>query len=512
MLEKIDLKKKAKWPDTDERIEKLEIRIGELQRRCKELGIPIMVLFEGYEASGKGTMIGRMIRALDPRGFQVFPMEKETEEDRMHPYLWRFFTKTPAKGRIHIFDKSWYQGYFSDVLTPEEIRQFEKQFVDDGNLIVKFFLAITGKEQKKRLKSLENNKSTKWRVNKSDWDENKNYDEQVLRYDTLLIKTDTHEAPWTVVEAMDKKYATMKILTTLAKAMEDAVRRAEKKKTEMEVAKTVRDGGKISDAAVNEIMGDESLSKKSSGLSEMEHEEFKNGVLAGIDLGKTIDDDAYRKKKKDLQKRLATLHNKMYLKRVPVVLAFEGWDAGGKGGAIKRITQAIDPRGYEVVPTASPNDIEKAHHYLWRFWERFPKDGHMAIFDRTWYGRVMVERIEGFATEEEWKRAYAEINNMEAQLVKNGTVVLKFWMHIDKDEQAVRFKSRQETPEKQWKITDEDWRNREKWDEYEKAVDEMIVKTSTKGAPWHVIEANDKHYARIKVLEIVVDALEKALK
>ncbi|MEE3468429.1 MAG: phosphate--AMP phosphotransferase [Eubacterium sp.] len=489
MLEKIDLKKKANWSDTDERIGKLEIRIGELQRRCKELGIPIMVLFEGYEASGKGTMIGRMIRALDPRGFQVFPMEKETEEDKMHPYLWRFFTKTPAKGRIHIFDKSWYQGYFADKLTPEEIRQFEKQFVDDGNLIVKFFLAITGKEQKKRLKALEKNKSTKWRVNKSDWSENKNYDEQVLRYDTLLIKTDTHEAPWTVVEAMDRKYATMKILTTLAKSMEAAVKAAEKKTS----------------APASE---DE---KTSGSMTAMEHEEFKNGVLAGIDLSKKITDEEYRKKKKELQKRLAILHNKMYLKRVPVVLAFEGWDAGGKGGAIKRITQAIDPRGYEVVPTASPNDIEKAHHYLWRFWEKFPKDGHMAIFDRTWYGRVMVERIEGFATEDEWKRAYAEINNMEAQLVKNGTVVLKFWMHIDKDEQATRFKSRQETPEKQWKITDEDWRNREKWDEYEKAVDEMIVKTSTKGAPWHVIEANDKRFARIKVLEIVVEALEKAL-
>ena len=509
MLEKIDLKKKANWNDTDERIEKLEIRIGELQRACKELGIPIMVLFEGYEASGKGTMIGRMIRALDPRGFQVFPMEKETEEDRMHPYLWRFFTKTPAKGRIHIFDKSWYQGYFSDKLTPEEIRQFEKQFTDDGNLIVKFFLAITEKEQKKRLKALEKNKSTKWRVNKTDWAENKNYEEQVLKYDTLLIKTDTHEAPWTVVEAMDRKYATMKILTTLAKAMEGAVKAAEERLKAKESAKIVETAA-ISASAVGAIVGKDEVVVPSK-IKAMEHEDFKNGVLAGIDLNKTISDDEYRKKKKDLQKRLAILHNQMYLKRVPVVLAFEGWDAGGKGGAIKRITQAIDPRGYEVVPTASPNDIEKAHHYLWRFWERFPKDGHMTIFDRTWYGRVMVERIEGFATEEEWKRAYAEINNMEAQLIKNGTVVLKFWLHIDKDEQAARFQSRQGTPEKQWKITDEDWRNREKWDEYEKAVDEMIVRTSTKGAPWHVIEANDKRYARVKVLEIVVEALEKAL-
>ena len=218
-----------------------------------------------------------------------------------------------------------------------------------------------------------------------------------------------------------------------------------------------------------------------------------------------------KKKKKDLQKRMEKLHNQMYLQRVPVVLAFEGWDAGGKGGAIKRITQCMDARGYEVVPIASPNDIEKAHHYLWRFWNHFPKDGHMAIFDRTWYGRVLVERVEGFATEEEWKRAYQEINDMEAHLVKSGTIVLKFWMHIDKDEQEKRFKQRMETPEKQWKITDEDWRNRDKWDDYEKAVDEMMLRTSTTEAPWHIIEANSKLYARIKVLEIVVEALEKRL-
>ena len=502
MLEKIDLKKKAHWSDYSERIDALEIRIGELQREAKELGIPVMILFEGYEASGKGTMINRMIRALDPRGFKVYTTEKETEEDKMHPYLWRFFTKTPAKGRIHIFDKSWYQGYFSEEMTPEEIRQFEKQFTDDGNLIVKFFLAITKKEQNKRLKSLGRHKSTKWRVSKDDWNQNKNFDEQMLAYDNLLIKTDTPNCPWTVVEAMDRKYATMKILKTLAEKLEEAVKTAKEVKAAKETKSSTNAGMDVGSSS-----SDQSASKNKSYQSD----DFKNGVLAGIDLTKTLTDEEYSKKKKELQKKLAVLHNKMYLKRLPVVLAFEGWDAGGKGGAIKRITQAIDPRGYEVVPTASPNDIEKAHHYLWRFWEKFPKDGHMAIFDRTWYGRVMVERIEGFATEDEWKRAYAEINNMEAQLVKDGAVVLKFWMHIDKDEQEKRFKSRMETPEKQWKITDEDWRNREKWDEYEKAVDEMIVRTSTKGAPWHVIEANDKKYARIKVLEIVVDALEKAL-
>jgi polyphosphate:AMP phosphotransferase len=486
MLDKINMKKEADKENYDVRMAHLEIRMGELQRECKELNIPIMIVFEGFEASGKGTMINRMIRPLDPRGFKVYTMEKETEEDRMHPYLWRYSIKTPAKGRIHIFDHSWYQGFSSGKLSAEEIRQFEKQFTDDGMLLVKFFLAITKKEQKRRLEILEKDDSTKWRVDAGDWKKNKEYDTLLAAYDEMLIATDVSEAPWTVVEAMDKKYAACKILTTLVNRMEDAV---EKKRA---------------------AAGD---TKKA--LADTEHEndaDLQNGVLQRIDLSLDLTPEEYKKRKKQLQKKLALLHNQMYLQRVPVILAFEGWDAGGKGGAIKRITQSIDPRGYEVVPVSAPNDLEKSHHYLWKFWEKFPKDGHMAIFDRTWYGRVLVERIEGFATEEEWKRAYAEINNMEAHLAKSGAVILKFWMHIDKDEQERRFKQRQDTPEKQWKITEEDWRNRARWDDYELAVDEMVLRTSTKAAPWHIIEANSKLYARIKVMETVVNALETALK
>ena len=220
----------------------------------------------------------------------------------------------------------------------------------------------------------------------------------------------------------------------------------------------------------------------------------------------------YEERLKELQKKMEHLHGELYRRRIPVVLGFEGWDAGGKGGAIKRLTSHMDPRGYVVNPTASPSDTEKAHHYLWRFWRAMPKAGHIAIFDRTWYGRVMVERIEGFCTEKEWKRAYGEINAMEQDLVNAGAIVLKFWMQIDKDEQARRFKARQENPKKQWKITDEDWRNREKWDQYEVAVEEMLEKTSMPHAPWIVVEGNDKYYARIKVLECVTEAIEKRLK
>ncbi len=480
MLENMDVKKRADWPDYDDRMAHLEIRMGELQRQCRKMGVPIAIVFEGFEASGKGTMIGKMIQPLDPRGFQVFTMEKETEEERMRPYLWRYATRMPEKGRIHIFDCCWYRGYEKE-LTAEEINRFEQQYTDDKVVIIKFFLAITKKEQKKRLTALEEDENTRWRVTKKDWQENKDFDDCLQKYDTMLVQTDTSNAPWTVVEAMDKKYALCKIMTTIVRRLEMAVKAREEK------------------------------ASPSGAGSDILEEDLRSGVLRGVDLSLTLEPEIYKKKRKDLQKRLAALHNKMYLERVPVVLAFEGWDAAGKGGAIKRLTQCIDPRGYEVIPIASPNDVEKSHHYLWRFWQKFPKRGHLAIFDRTWYGRVLVERVEGFATEEEWRRAYKEINDMEAHLVKSGVIVLKFWLHIDPAEQAKRFEQRQMIPEKQWKITEEDWRNREKWDDYEKAVDEMVLRTSTKQAPWHIIEANSKLYARIKVLEIVVEALERRL-
>ena len=234
-------------------------------------------------------------------------------------------------------------------------------------------------------------------------------------------------------------------------------------------------------------------------------------LLSEIPLDKTITDEEYKKELKQLKERLGELHNRLYRKKVPVIIAYEGWDAAGKGGNIKRITSALDPRGYEVHPIASPEPHEKARHYLWRFWTRLPKTGHIAIFDRTWYGRVMVERLEGFCSENDWKRAYHEINEFEKELHDWGAVIIKFWVQIDKDTQLARFTERQNTPEKQWKITDEDWRNREKWDQYEQAVNEMIAKTSTTYAPWHILESVDKKYARIKAMQIVIEELEKVL-
>ncbi|HJC81310.1 MAG TPA: polyphosphate:AMP phosphotransferase [Candidatus Mediterraneibacter excrementipullorum] len=515
MLEKVDLTKKLTKEEYKEKMPQLEARLGRLQRECKALGIPIMIVFEGFGASGKGLQIGRLIQSMDPRGFEVHPIKNETEEERMHPFMWRFWTKTPAKGRIAIYDGSWYRRVLIDRFEKRtknkeladvfhSINSFEEQLAEDGTLIIKLLLDIDKKEQKKRFDKLEKNKETAWRVTQGDKERNVHYDEYAAMMEDMLFKTDTDYAPWTIIESMDKRFATLKIYTTVIKAMADQIEKLQKEKEEKE-AKKLADS---ESAAGGETDAVAEIAKE----ADEEMKDLQVSILSKADLSLHYTREEYKEKLDKLQKKVEKLHGELYRRRIPVVLGFEGWDAGGKGGAIKRLTERMDARGYVVNPTASPNDIEKAHHYLWRFWRAMPKDGHVAIFDRTWYGRVMVERIEGFCTTEEWKRAYKEINDMEKDLYDAGAVVIKFWMHIDKDEQERRFRERQENPEKQWKITDEDWRNREKWDQYEDAVNEMLMRTSTDYAPWVVVEGNDKYYARVKVLRTVVEAIEARLK
>ena len=508
MLEKVDLSKKLSKEEYKEKMSQLENKIGQLQRECKALKIPIMIVFEGFGAAGKGLQIGKLIQSMDPRGFRVFPIKNETEEERMHPFLWRFWTKTPEKGRIAIYDGSWYRRVLIDRFEkrtkekelPEafhSINSFEEQLTDDGTLIIKLFLDISKKEQKKRFEKLQKNKETAWRVTQGDLERNAKYNEYAAMMEDMLFKTDTDYAPWTIIEATDRRFATVKIYTTVIKAMADQIEKLARQKKKDTADQETEDHMNVSEVARE---------------ADKELKELQVSILSEADLSLKYSREEYEEKLDKLQKKIEKLHGELYRRRIPVVLGFEGWDAGGKGGAIKRLTAKMDARGYAVNPTASPNDIEKAHHYLWRFWRAMPKAGHIAIFDRTWYGRVMVERIEGFCTKEEWKRAYKEINDMEKDLCDAGAIVIKFWMHIDKDEQERRFRERQENPEKQWKITEEDWRNREKWDLYEDAVNEMLLRTSTDYAPWVVVEGNDKYYARIKVLKTVVDAIEDRLK
>jgi len=488
MLEKMDLTLKMEKEEYKQRMDELEMSLNALARELWDKKIPSIIVVEGLPCAGKGELINKLILPMSPRDFTVYADSRVSEEEQMHPYLWRFWNKTPEKGKIAIFDGSWYKSVWQDRFEGTtkqkhmqtkvaDINSFEQMLTEDGVLILKFFLHISKKEQDKRFKELAASKATKWRITKEALKRNKEYDRYVSMAEDMLAATNTEYAPWTLIEAEQGKYAAVKLMSAVEKAFRERL-------AQNPPAPVV--DGKF-------------------------HENFTPQVLNQVNPNQEMTYEEYKSRKEELTKELKKLHSKLYLKRIPVVLAFEGWDAAGKGGAIHRLTNALDPRGYIVNPTASPNDIERAHHYLWRFWTKMPKDGHIAIFDRTWYGRVMVERIEGFCSEAEWQRAYREMNQMEKQLSDHGAVVLKFWLQIDKDEQEARFRSRQVTPGKEWKITDEDWRNREKWNLYEEAVDDMILKTSTNYAPWIVVEGNNKYYARIKVLETVTEALKTKL-
>ena len=458
------------------------------QMQVKEKRLPVLVLVEGWGTSGKGSSIGQLIRNIDPRFFKVASMEEPTPEEKRKPFLCRHFAKIPEAGKFTFLDSGWMdeimkgrlRGELSDEVYAsriESVRRFERQLTDNGYLVMKFFLHISHKEQTKRIEELLSKKDTKWRVSQNDLWQNRHYTKCLEAFDGYLKNTNMPSAPWYIIDAKSKKWAQLQLLETLTQGIEIALNN--------------------SSMAVPLLQNVFPLAKQP--------------LLSEIPLDKTIDGEEYKKELKRLQQRLGELHNRLYRKKVPVVIAYEGWDAAGKGGNIKRITGALDPRGYEVHPIASPEPYEKARHYLWRFWTRLPKTGHIAIFDRTWYGRVMVERLEGFCSENDWMRAYNEINEFEKELSDAGMVIIKFWVQIDKDTQLVRFNERAATPEKQWKITEEDWRNREKWDLYEQAVNEMLQKTSTTYAPWYVLESVDKKYARIKALKIVIRELERVL-
>lgn len=478
--------------DYKEKAKALRDTLSPLQLKMKEKSLPAIIVFEGWGASGKGTLIADTIKMLDPRFFKVISTVEATEAEKRYPRMKRYFENIPEYGKLSVMDRSWYRelaaARLEEGISDKEYKRrlnsvttFERQLTDDGYLLIKIFLHISKDEQKKRYDKLKESGSTSWRVTDKDIKQNKHYDEYYDAFEDMLEKTNTDNAPWHIINAEDKQYARFALFDIVSKRLTEALEREVAYPAEQDVS------------ALFPL-------KKMPKLSEV--------VLSD----KIVAPEDYSARLKELQKELSKLHGKLYKKKIPVIIAFEGWDAAGKGGAIKRVGSALDPRGYEAVPIASPTALEKAHHYLWRFWTRLPKDGHITIFDRTWYGRVMVERLEGFTPAERCAMAYREINEFERELDESGVIILKFWVQIDKDEQLKRFTDRMNTPEKQWKITDEDWRNREKWDLYEAAVNEMIQKTSTEYAPWTIVEGNDKKYARLKVLETVIERIKAELK
>ncbi len=492
MLDKIDLNVTLDKETFQTKRKAYVNQIAALQRKAKTLNIPILIIFEGWDASGKGTLINKLTVPLDPRNLVVYSSRKQLSDDELkRHFLWRYWTRIPGRGQTVIFDEGYYNAVVSDLTMNSderrhryrEINEFEKMLADSGVIVIKFFIHISKKEQKARFKKLLKNPSTRWRVTKDDLAQNKNYKKVKKEIDFGLELTDSESAHWHIIEGNDRRFATIKMMDILATELERGIEIREK-----------------------------TVAPESKPLISAEDDPYRTSVLSGIDMSPSLTREDYETELKAYQKRLRILEYELYRRRVPVIIGFEGWDAGGKGGAIKRLCHNLDPRGYVVHPTASPSKEELAHHWLWRFWKNIPKQGHIAIFDRTWYGRVMVEPIEGFCSAEEYNRAFNEINTFERQMSEYGAVILKFWMNITKDEQEARFNARMENPDKQWKITDEDWRNREKWDQYEVAVDRMLLKTSTEHAPWIVVEGNDKLYARVKVIKTVVEAIEKKLK
>ncbi|MBK5256800.1 MAG: polyphosphate:AMP phosphotransferase [Vicinamibacteria bacterium] len=489
MFEAAELGHQISKADYEKEIPALRAGLLDAQRQLLEARVPLILIVSGADGAGKSETVNRLHEWFDPRGLETNVFGPLSDDERDRPAYWRFWLSLPPRGRVGMFFGSWYtdpiirrvyrkSGGAEFDRSLSRIEFFEQELAQDGALIVKLWLHLSKKAQKKRLTKLAGDPKTRWRVAPIDWKHFKLYDRFVKYSEQALQRTDTGFAPWTVVEATDDRYREI----TVGRAVLEAVRKrlAAKKDAVAPVAHAALPGDPVS-------------------------------VLDRVDLKKTVTTKEYDRKLATLQGQLSRLSREAWAKKVSSVLVFEGWDAAGKGGTVRRLTSAMDARLYRVVPIAAPTDEERAHQYLWRFWRHIPRAGRVTIFDRSWYGRVLVERVEGFAREDEWKRAFQEINEFEDQLVENGTMVTKFWVHISKNEQLRRFKERAKTEFKQYKITDEDWRNRKQWDAYQTAINEMVVRTSTRGAPWVIVAGNDKRYARIQVLETVCRRLEKAL-
>ncbi len=470
-------------------------KLGVVQRKAGELGIPTLVTIEGLDASNKGKLLNQILLEIDSRSFKVYSTHASHEEPRNYPLLHRFWNNTPSQGKIQFYDRgpyylvldAWAEGklhedelsqYWTDIIN------FERQLHDSGVEIIKLFLDVSKKSQAKRFRKLQENPKTAWRVTPKDWRRHRQYRSYRNTAMQAIETTDREYAKWHVIDTENFKGALIEIYNRLIDHLQSAIARKQKA-LQAPIDKSV-----------------------SNAWIPYEGHNF----LADTEFEDPMDRQKYKANLKRKQEKIHELVHEIHSHQIPVAIAFCGWDAAGKGGCIKRLVQSIDPRGYDVTPVAAPTKIELSHHYLWRFWKEMPRRGKIAIFDRSWYGRVLVERVEALCTNTEWKAAYQEMNEMEQHLANFGTTILKFWLHIDKDTQLERFEARQVDPLKSWKITDEDWRNREKWERYEEAINEMIEKTNTPYAPWHIVPATCKMRARIEVLDTVIRALKKAIK
>ena len=505
MFQTVELGQKLSKQDYKQMELKLWENLLGLQHRLrKEGGFPDLIDFAGVRGAGKGTSVNLLHKWMDARWIVTQAFTHPSDEERERPTFWRFWRNLPPRGQIGIHMSGRYSrpllDYVYGRISPVEfthaldrINAFEKALADDGAMVLKFWMHISSEVQKKRLELLENDPLRSWRMSAEDWKHWEMYDKFIEAAERIISYTNTGHAPWEIIEGEDFNYRSIRVGEILQQSLERHL------VTQQIQQKYLREMREEVQSTLSEI-----TASNGNGNAPVT-------IMDGLDLSVSLDKQSYKNELAFFKARLASLAQKAASLDISSILVFEGPDASGKGGVIRRITSALDARYYKVHPFAAPTDTEKAHHYLWRFWNCISRAGRMTIFDRSWYGRVLVERVEGFAGDDEWRRAYAEINDFEDQLLEHGIVLLKFWMHIDKEEQLRRFKAREETPHKRWKLCDEDWRNRERWDEYSLAAHEMIQQTSVRNSPWILVENQNKPYGRIKVLKAICDALEQAI-
>ena len=495
MFESAELGHKIDKATYDKQVPRLRADLLDAQYDMGELKkYAAIILVNGVNGAGKGETVNLLNAWMDPRHIQTHAFPPPSDEERERPFMWRFWRALPPRGKIGILFGNWYTEPIVNRARKitkvadldqsiEEINRFEKMLADEGTLILKVWMHLSKPAQKKRLKALEKNKTTRWRVTRTDWAHFDMYDKFRTVSEHVLRHTSTGHAPWIVVEGADENYRSL----TVANILLDALRKRQK---------------------IEQGRG----WKARSAAAPLPQAIDSRDLINALDMTQSLSKKRFEKDIEKYQGRLNLLTRNPKFKERSLIVVFEGSDAAGKGGSIRRITGALDARQYQTIPIAAPTEEERAQPYLWRFWRHVPRVGRVTIFDRSWYGRVLVERVEGFAQEADWMRAYAEINDFEDQMVRSGAIVVKFWLAITAEEQLKRFKEREKTRFKRFKITEEDWRNRKKWDDYERAVCDMIDRSSTEIAPWTLVEANDKYHARIKVLKTLCDRIEDALK
>ncbi|WP_043310791.1 polyphosphate:AMP phosphotransferase [Pseudomonas sp. ML96] len=491
MFESAELGHSIDKDDYDKEVPALREALLEAQFELQQQKrFPVIILINGIEGAGKGETVKLLNEWMDPRLIQVSTFDVQTDEELARPPAWRFWRALPPKGRIGIFFGNWYSqmiqgrvhGHFKDAVLDQAIDgalALEEMLCDEGALVFKFWFHLSKKQMKARLKELQDDPQRAWRISPLDWQQSKTYDKFVRHGERVLRRTSRDFAPWYVVEGSDEYYRSLTVGRILLDGLQAALKNQAPRPPRAHVAPLVA-----------------SLDSRT--------------LLSCLDLTQRLEKDEYKDMLDVEQARLAMLMRDKRMRRHALVAVFEGNDAAGKGGAIRRVAAALDPRQYRIVPIAAPTEEERAQPYLWRFWRHIPPRGKFTVFDRSWYGRVLVERVEGFCDPADWLRAYGEINDFEEQLTNAGVVLVKFWLAIDQEEQLQRFNEREEIPFKRFKITEEDWRNRDKWDVYRDAVDDMVDRTSTSIAPWTLVEANDKRFARVKVLRTINEALERA--